>query len=87
MSKQEIQSILSELKAESANIKPSDTDAVDYINQLINKLERLVSEPEVSDHHSLLDHMRTTIGKFEVSHPKLTAIVNELMVKLAGLGI
>ena len=82
-----IKSTISELKTESHNIRSSDADSVDTINQLIDKLERQLSEPEITDHRSLIDQLQQTINEFEVSHPTITSIANNLMVKLAGIGV
>lgn len=75
------------LKHESNNINSNDTDAVDTLNQLIDKLEQQLSEPEISDHRNLLEQLQESINKFEVTHPAITSTVNDLMVKLAGLGV
>lgn len=87
MTKEHIQSTLAALKSESKKISPSDSDSMESINQLINKLEQQLSEPDISDHRSLTDQLQLAINKFEVSHPTITSIVNDLMVKLAGLGV
>ena len=87
MTKQHIQSTLTALKAESEKINSSDSDAVESINQLINKLEHQLSEPDIADPRNLIDQLQLSINKFEISHPTVTSIVNDLMVKLAGLGV
>lgn len=87
MISKQIQNTLSALKNESKNINASETDSVETLNQLIKKLEQQLSEPELADHRGLIDQLQTTISKFEVSHPTITSIVNDLMVKLAGLGV
>ncbi len=35
----------------------------------------------------LTDQLKQTMSSFEYQHPRITAIVNDLMVKLAGLGV
>lgn len=87
MTKQHIQSTLTALKAESEKINSSDSDAVESINQLISKLEQHLSEPEIADPRNVIDQLQLAINEFEISHPTLTSIANDLMVKLAGLGV
>lgn len=87
MSRSELQTTLAELKSESKKIDNRDHDTAESINQLINKLEEQLSAPEISEKHTLIDHMRSVVEEFEYSHPRLTAIVNDLMVKLAGIGV
>lgn len=87
MISKEIEATLAKLKAESANINKVDTESVDAINQLINKLENQLSQPEIIDHKNILMHLKSTIQRFEVSHPRITSITNDLMVKLAGMGL
>ena len=82
-----IKTTLSALKDESNHIKSSDADSVETINQLIDTLEQQLSEPVVTDHRSLIEELELSIAKFEVSHPTITAIANDLMVKLVGLGV
>lgn len=87
MKKHDIQSTLAALKTESENIDSRDPDSMESINQLINKLEQQLSEPNIDDHQNLIDHLNDVILKFEVNNPSITAIANDLMVKLAGLGV
>ena len=82
MTEKHIQSTLTALKAESKNISATDADSMESINQLINKLEQQLSEPDISDNRGLIDQLQLDINKFEISHPTITSIVNDLMIKL-----
>jgi len=87
MYKSDIKKTLSQLKIESGNINPDDSNTAESINHLINKLEEQLSAPEITGIGALAEHMRSTIEELECSHPRITAIVNDLMVKLAGIGV
>jgi len=88
MDTSEITRTLATLKSESKNISPADEDTAATINSLINKLEEQLSTPDIAHNkHSLIKDMRNAIEKFEYTHPKLTATVNDLMVKLSGIGV
>ncbi len=87
MISKQIQTTLSALKAESNHIDSKDADSVETINQLISELERQLSEPDITDHRGLYDHLQSVIDRLEMNHPTITSTLNDLMVKLAGLGV
>jgi len=41
----------------------------------------------VGEHHSVIAELKESAGKFEVRHPELTAIINNVMNTLSGMGI
>lgn len=55
------------------------------------RLEALVAELErkleLAEHQSMVDDMKDAIATFEVKHPRITGILNDLMVTLGNLGI
>ncbi len=55
MISKQIQTTLSALKDESSKINAKDADSAEIINQLINELERHLSQPDIHDQHSLKD--------------------------------
>ncbi len=75
---------ISALKQESKKLEANDTET---INALIEKLEQQLKTPTIENHDSLTDQLKQTMSSFEYQHPRITAIVNDLMVKLAGLGV
>ena len=83
----EITDTIKALRHESNKITADDTESTEVINKLIEKLEQQVKSPTIENHQSLTDHLKDTVSTFEYEHPRITAIVNDLMVKLAGLGV
>lgn len=83
----EIAETIKALRNESNKLKSDDVDTTETINQLIEKLEQQIESPTVENQHSLTDHLKRSVSAFEIQHPRLTSIVNDLMVKLAGLGV
>lgn len=88
----EIASIVAELKHESAKIQTTDPQALNTINRLVEKLEAELNEPSENEpsedkHESLNEQLSHLIETMEYSHPRVTALVNDLMVKLASLGV
>lgn len=87
MVSKQIEKTLSALKAESSSIVSKDADSAETINQLIGELERQLSEPDISDHQGLTDQLQSAIDRIEMNHPTITSTLNDLMVKLASLGV
>jgi len=87
MNNSDIKTILTDLKVEARKIEPNDPSKVESINQLIKKLEQKIEGPEIDDDNSLPHHMQSMIEQFETSHPRITLIINDLMVKLAGMSV
>jgi len=83
----EIKDTINALRQESKKLQANDSESTDTINELIGKLEQQLKSPTIEDHHSLIDHLKQTVSTFEYEHPRITAIVNDLMVKLASLGV
>jgi len=79
-----IASTIEALKAESAKIQIQDSQAAEAIDELISKLET-----DIDTHHaqSISDQLGSMIESTEARHPKITLILNDLMMKLASIGI
>ena len=84
MSRQELRQLLDALR----EFDVSDEAARTRLDTLIAALERQILAPEdAAGNASLLASLPKAIEKFESDHPRLTAILNDLMVTLSGLGI
>ena len=58
------------------------------IDTLIAGVEsRLESPDDADEHRSLVEELRRSVAEFETSHPRTTAILNEIMVTLGNMGI
>lgn len=84
MTSDDIANTIKALKAESAKIHADDKQTVETINELIDRLET-----EISTEHSqsMAEQVSTMIETTEARHPKLTLVLNDLMVKLASIGV
>jgi hypothetical protein len=71
------------------NLK-EDLDRPDTKNKLIalidNLEQRIKSESDNND-VNLLENIRDHISNFETEHPRVTAILNDIMVTLSNMGI
>lgn len=88
MSRAELQSSLDKLRTELATLAPEAADARARLTALVDDIEReLDALEDGGDHESLLERLRHQVEAFEVEHPRVTNILNDIMVTLANLGI
>lgn len=74
-------------KLNSAKEATESASAVRYrLEEVIKELERFESLNE-DDSDLLLGKIGESIKLFEIEHPRITNILNELMVTLTGMGI
>lgn len=83
----EIADAIKALKKESAHIRENDSDSAETIDQLIKKLDKQFSQPVFGNHQSLAQQLHAEIKILETQHPRLTGLINDLLVKLAAIGI
>lgn len=87
MTEQNINDALQQLRNEIDKLHLDDRGVKDRLNQLVESIEgSLGGEPLESD-HDLVEELKDVISQFEVEHPRITGIVNELMMTLSNLGI
>jgi len=84
----DINKSLDELRAEIENLAADDNESRDKLNRLICELEKKLEKPEDENHHqNLLVNIKSAISDFETTHPRATAILNDIMVTLSNMGI
>jgi len=84
MSAEHVASTIKALKAESTKIQAQDKQASQAIDGLISELEANINAESAQP---LLDKLSTMIELTEARHPRITLILNDLMVKLASIGV
>lgn len=87
MSKEQIATSIESLRSEIENLKVDDTATKARLEGLVEELERQVEESEHSGISGLDESVKDAIEHFEVEHPRITGILNDLMVTLSGMGI
>jgi len=79
---------LEQLRAEIEALKPGDESSKQRLDQLVRELEQKLTNPDDSEvHEDVTEQLENSILQFEVSHPRLTGILNDIMVKLGNMGI
>jgi len=88
MTDEKLRQSLKELRSELERLEAEETQVRTRLDALIAGVETSLEKPGDSVHHQTLVHdLRQSISQFEVSHPRTTAILNEIMVTLGNLGI
>ncbi len=79
---------LEALRTEIKNLKGADGESKQRLEDLAERVEKQLAESgEKNEHHNLIKELEEEIMRFEVAHPRLTAIINDLMVTLSNMGI
>lgn len=88
MPEKELRDGLERLRAERDRLPAEDRDNRERLDALIAEIEDRLAHPDDRDrHHGLVERVREAIEEFEVEHPRATAILNDIMVTLANMGI
>ncbi len=88
MSDEQLRQSLNELRAELERLKSEEAQIRERLDALISGVETGLEKPEDTAHlQSLVQDLRQSISEFEVSHPRATGILNQIMVTLGNMGI
>ncbi len=88
MSRNELHGPLEQLRAEIKKLGDEDEAVKQRMQQLVADLEGKLEGAEESEHEpQLIDSLRQNIERFEVEHPRLTGVLNQVMVELSNMGI
>ncbi len=84
MSREHLQDLLQRLRGELAQLESSDSRP--RLETLVTDLERELAADE-GEGTGLTQELKRRVETFEVEHPRVTAILNDVMVTLSNLGI
>ena len=88
MSDDKLRRSLDELRSELERLNTEEAQIRERLDALISGVETRLEKPGDTAHHqSLVQDLRQSISQFEVSHPRTTAVLNEIMVTLGNMGI
>jgi chromosome segregation ATPase len=87
-----LQKLLTELRQKLAEIPTAEDSKEESLEILKKDVDRALHQLEHSesgelDHESLRARLRETIDRFEVTHPTLTDIMNNIFNTLSGSGV
>ena len=84
MSREHLQDLLTRLRGELAQLE--DRDSRPRLETLVADLESELAA-EQAEGTGLTQELKRRVESFEVEHPRVTAILNDVMVTLSNLGI
>ena len=88
MSSEDLQDLLGKLRQEIKLIEQAEGEAHERLAELIAELEtRIEEQPGEETDNGSTQTINTFIEQFEVEHPRITGILNEIMVTLSNMGI
>jgi hypothetical protein len=87
MDHDKISASIEALRAEISRLHADDAASRTRLDALIADLEKQLDDPETSDRSGLEASVGELIEQFEVKHPRITGVLNDLMVTLSGMGI
>lgn len=88
MSDEKLRRSLDELRSELERLEAEEAQVRERLNTLIANVETQLDSPgDAEQSQSLVQDLRRSISEFEVSHPRATAILNQIMVTLGNMGI
>ena len=92
MKHSKLRKLLKELREKLAEI-PADEDSTEKSLEILKKdIDGALEQLEQSgigefDHESLQARLREAIDRFEITHPTLTAVMNNIFNTLSGSGV
>ena len=88
MSRQNLENALARLRLELAALGEEASSARSALRVLLDEVEHELEHLETAERAaSLRLRVRHQIESFEVEHPRITGILNEIMVSLSNIGI
>ncbi|MCZ6565820.1 MAG: DUF4404 family protein [Gammaproteobacteria bacterium] len=87
MSQKDLHQLINKLRKELDRLE-TDSDAHQELSLLIiNIVEQIEELGDKKNKVSLTENVKAQIEKFEVEHPRITSILNDVMMKLTNIGI
>ena len=83
----EINEAIFNLRKEIEGLGDQNPELKARLETLLNELEDRLEATDDENHLHLVEDMKEAVSQFEIEHPRLTGILNDLMVTLSNLGI
>jgi hypothetical protein len=86
--KNTIEALLERLREESDALPEDATAAREHMENLGAQISHRLSDPrEDNQDEQLIASVTEAIERFEIEHPRVTGVLNDVLVVLSGLGI
>lgn len=88
MSKKELNKSLQDLRAELDKLGTDNDDIKEKIDSLATGIEGEINNLDNTKYiDSLIQNIQEHVEQLETDHPRITGVLNRIMVTLSGLGI
>lgn len=87
MSDQDLRTLIQQLRRELDALPSDDVDARQRLDRIVTELDRKLAEPDREDDQDLVSNLQNSIYELETRHPDTTALLNNIMMTLANMGI
>ena len=84
-----IKDSLSQLRNELKNAKEIDQESVDLLQSLMNDIKDILDrsgELTQEEHHNILEGLRDSAQKFDVTHPELAGAIKIVINSFSNIG-
>ena len=81
---------LEKLHNELKNAEELDNDSRTALKELMNDIQMILNKSEEKigkEHHNILESLKESSQKFELTHPELAGAINIVISSLSNLGI
>jgi predicted transcriptional regulator len=78
---------LKKLEHEIEKLDPSQAEEKERLKNLVAKIKTELEKEVFEDNNDLTDLLQNSISEFNVSHPRLTENLNNVLMTLSNLGI
>jgi len=88
MNEQKIFDALEELRQEIERLDLQDAASKERLSGLVQSIEqRMIPGVVDEDQPDVIEDVKDAVTQFEVEHPRITGILNDIMMALSNLGI
>jgi hypothetical protein len=87
MTQSELKHLLKRLQTEIEDLKTVSGAEKKELEILIGNIRQVSGQDEENTETDLQESLNSAIVRLEASHPRLTAVLNDIMVTLSNMGI
>lgn len=87
MTQSELKQLLKRLQTEIEDLKTVSSTEKNELEALIRNIRQASGQDEENAGTDLQESLNSAIARLEASHPRLTAVLNDIMVTLSNMGI
>ncbi|HEX5054911.1 MAG TPA: DUF4404 family protein [Gammaproteobacteria bacterium] len=87
MTQSELKQLLKRLQTEIEDLKTVSSTEKKELETLIRNIRQASGQDDKNMETDLQENLNSAVVRLEASHPRLTAVLNDIMVTLSNMGI